>query len=66
MAMKRDEIQIQVLNFETDNVYIWSTNKFYDKLDMMKDLINREDNIDSRDKAEEDPFSDRAEPLLIG
>lgn len=66
MAMKRDEIQIQVLNFETDNVYIWSTNKFYDKLEMMKDMINREDNFDSRDKAEEDPFSDRAEPLLIG
>ena len=65
-AVKRDEIQIQVLNFETDNVYIWSVNKFYDKLETMKDMINREDTPDSRDKAEEDPFSDRAEPLLIG
>lgn len=46
MAMKRDEIQIQVLNFETDNVYIWSVNKFYDKLETMKDMINKEDNPD--------------------
>ncbi len=46
MAMKRDEIQIQVLNFETDNVYIWSVNKFNDKLETMKDMINKEDNPD--------------------
>ena len=39
-ALKKDEIQIQVLNFETDNVYVWSVKKFYDKLEMMKDMIN--------------------------
>lgn len=66
LAIKRDEIQIQVLNFETDNVYVWSTKKFYDKLEMMKDMINTVQDGGSQDEPEEDPFSDRAEPLLIG
>lgn len=40
LKIKKDEIQIKVLNFDTDTVYVWSTKKFYDKLEMMKDMIN--------------------------
>jgi hypothetical protein len=40
VKIKKDEIQIQVENFENDTVYLWSTKKFYDKLEMFKDTIN--------------------------
>lgn len=40
LKTKKDEIQIQVLNFDNDSVLIWSTKKFFDKLEMMKDVIN--------------------------
>jgi len=33
---------------------------------MMKDMINTVQDGGSQDEPEEDPFSDRAEPLLIG
>jgi hypothetical protein len=40
VKIKKDEIQIQVENFDNDTVYHWSTKKFYDKLEMFKDTIN--------------------------
>jgi hypothetical protein len=39
VKFKKDEIQIQVENFDNDTVHIWSTKKFYDKLEMFKDTI---------------------------
>jgi len=65
---KKDEIQIQVLNFDNDTVLIWSTKKFYDKLEMMKDVINsyQDTGAVSELDPEEDPFVDPVEPLLLG
>jgi hypothetical protein len=40
LRIKKDEIQIQVLNFDNDSVLLWTTKKFLDKLEMMKDMIN--------------------------
>lgn len=40
LKIKKDDIQIQVLNFDNDSVLLWNTKKFLDKLEMMKDMIN--------------------------
>lgn len=68
MKTKKDEIQIQVLNFDNDSVLIWSTKKFFDKLEMMKDVINSYQDTGAVQELdpEEDPFVDPVEPLLLG
>ncbi len=40
IKIKKDEIQIQVQNFDNDSIYLWNIKKFYDKLEMFKDMIN--------------------------
>lgn len=65
---RQDDFQIKVENHENENCYIWSTEKFCNKLLMMRDVISNFyetgelPDLDPND----DPFFDFAEPLLIG
>ena len=35
----QDEVQVKVENFDTGEIYIWSSEKFQDKLMMMRDAL---------------------------
>lgn len=37
---EKEEIQIKVENFDNDTVHLWSIKKFYDKLEMIKDVTS--------------------------
>jgi len=37
--IKQETVQIKVENFESNTLHWWSVKKFYDKLDMIKDMI---------------------------
>jgi hypothetical protein len=65
---RRDEIKVKVEDMENEKVYIWSIDKFKDKLDMMKDVVNTYTETGEVPLMEndDDPFYDENEPLLIG
>lgn len=68
MKNRRNEIQIKVENLESECCYIWSTEKFNDKLLMMRDVVTTFTETGENpilDPAD-DPFFDYIEPLLIG
>ena len=53
---------------ENEKLYIWSIEKFKDKLDMMRDVVNtytETGEVPSMEQ-DDDPFYDEIEPLLIG
>lgn len=67
VKIKKDEIQIQVENFDNDTVLLWSTKKFYDKLEMFKDTINTvQDSGTTEIDQEEDPFIEALQPIFLG
>jgi hypothetical protein len=37
---RREEIKVKVEDMENEKVFIWSVDKFRDKLDMMRDVVN--------------------------
>jgi hypothetical protein len=66
---RKDEIQIKVENHENNQIYLWSVEKFQNKLILMRDIVQmfQESLSESVDiDSSEDPFIDQAEPLLIG
>lgn len=68
MKNRRNEIQIKVENIDNECCYIWSTEKFNDKLLMMRDVVNTYTSTGQIPtlSPEDDPFFDYMEPLLIG
>jgi hypothetical protein len=62
------DFMIKVENHDNDQCYMWTTEKFSNKLLMMRDVVstyyetNSVPDLDSQD----DPFFDLPEPLLIG
>lgn len=66
IKVSKEEVQIKVENFDSDTIHLWSVKKFYDKLEMIKDMINTFQDSGAVPEDTEDPFSDQIEPLLIG
>lgn len=65
----QDEVQVKVENFDIGAVFIWSADKFQDKLAMMRDVLKEyEDNefAEMTLEPEQDPFYERPEPILLG
>lgn len=65
---RRDEIKVKVEDLENGSVYIWTVDKFKDKLDMMRDVVNTftETGEVPQMEPDDDPFYDEIQPLLIG
>lgn len=64
---QQDEVQVTMQNFETGAISNWSVDKFLDKLDMMRDTYSQYCmNKQAPVKAEEDPFNEKQEPMLLG
>ncbi|XP_052222139.1 kinesin-like protein KIF28P isoform X2 [Dreissena polymorpha] len=61
------EVIVRVLNTKTKKVWIWSTNKFYNRKDLMDELylktLDGEHVVLTRDK---DPFWDPVEDIFLG
>jgi len=65
---KKVEIQIKVMNYEEGTTYFWNVDKFMNRLDMIKELVNiyyEKGSIDPIPK-DDDPFWDPPEPVLVG
>lgn len=53
----KDEVQVKVQNFETGQVYMWSQDKFQDKLMEMRDALQTFEDGDFKVlPKEQDPF----------
>ena len=53
----KDEVQVKVQNFESGQVYMWSQEKFQDKLMEMRDALQTFEDGDFKDlPKEQDPF----------
>lgn len=63
----QDDVQVKVENFETGGIYIWSSQKFQDKLMMMRDALQMyEDSNFQELDPNDDPFYEKQEPILLG
>lgn len=63
----KDEVQVKVQNFETGQVYVWSQEKFQNKLMEMRDALQAFEDSDFKDlPREQDPFFEEQQPLLLG
>lgn len=59
-------IEIKVNNALTSEQYIWDTNKFRDRLIVMRDLLATYEDDGEIPENQENPFVDVQEPFLIG
>ena len=59
-------IDIKVNNLESEEQYIWDTAKFRDRLMVMRDMLATYEQQGELDATEENPFTDKQEPSLIG
>ena len=59
-------IEIKVNNALTSEQYIWETNKFRDRLIVMRDLLATYEDDGEIPENQENPFVDVQEPFLIG
>ena len=63
----KTEIEIKVENFDTGQINHWSSDKLMDKLIMMRDALQSYEDKNFKDiEPEEDPFSEKLEPILLG
>lgn len=63
----KDELQIKVQNYETGQVYIWSQEKFQDKLMEMRDALQAFEDQDFKELTkDQDPFYEEPQPILLG
>lgn len=68
MAEKKYKLEVKVNNIMTEEMYIWDTHKFNDRLIMMRDLLLTYEDLGHLPDIEvaENPFFDAPEPQLIG
>lgn len=65
---RKEQLEIKVEDFENVKVFIWSPEKFKERLQMMKDLIAQYAEQGSLPEISdfENPFYDEPEPIFIG
>lgn len=65
---KKEKIEIKVEDFDRSQVYLWTPEKFRERLIIMKDLFAQygEQGIIPNVNEMENPFNDAPEPMLIG
>jgi hypothetical protein len=65
---KKEKIEIKVEDFDHSQVYLWTPEKFRERLIIMKDLFAQygEQGIIPNVSDIENPFNDDPEPMLIG
>lgn len=57
MPELKDEVQVKVKNFESNQVYVWSQEKFRDKLVEMRDALQAFEEQDFKELTkDQDPF----------
>lgn len=67
MPETKDEVQVRVENYENGSVYVWSQEKFRDKLVEMRDAFQTFEDEDFKELAkDQDPFYEVPEPILLG
>lgn len=61
LKQRKEKAEVKVENHDNNQIYLWSPEKFKERLIMMKDMVAQygESNL-------ENPFTDEPEPLLIG
>lgn len=59
---RKEKPEIKVENYDTQQIYLWTPEKFRDRLLMMRDLVLGY----GGESSNENPFVDEPEPLLIG
>ena len=60
-------MQIKVENFESGQIHIWTSEKFKDKLIMMRDALQTYEDKEFQElQPNEDPFYDKEEPMILG
>jgi len=62
-------IIVRVENYEEGTVYYWTTETFYNRYDLMKELFNKfnDEELDIQNiQKEEDPLWDEGKPILLG
>lgn len=67
MPEQKDEVQIKVQNFDTGQVYMWSQEKFQNKLIEIRDALQLLEDQDFQELTpEQDPFYEEPQPILLG
>ena len=67
LADTKAEVSVKVENYESGQINQWTTDKFQDKLIMMRDAVAIYEQNEFQDLVpEEDPFQDKVEPILLG
>jgi len=61
LKQRKEKPEIKVQDFETEQIYLWTPEKFRERLTLMRDMISY-----YGDSPGENPFIDEPEPLLIG
>lgn len=63
---KKYDIEVKVNNLDSEEQYIWDRSKFNDRLTEMRDLLATYEQDGEIDTHDANPFTDKAEPALIG
>ena len=67
LADTKAEVSVKVENYESGQINQWTTDKFQDKLIMMRDALAIYEQSQFEELVpEDDPFRDKAEPILLG
>lgn len=67
MAQQQTDVQIKVENFESGQIHIWTSEKFKDKLIMMRDALQTYEDKEFQElQPNEDPFYEKEEPMILG
>lgn len=61
LKQRKEKPEVKVENFDTNQVYLWTPEKFRERLILMRDMMHQ-----LGEHGLENPFADDAEPLLIG
>lgn len=67
LAQQQTDVQIKVENFESGQIHIWTSEKFKDKLIMMRDALQTYEDKEFQElQPNEDPFYEKEEPMILG
>ena len=61
LKQRKEKPEIKVENYDTQQIYLWTPEKFRERLTSMRDMISF-----YGDSPQDNPFVDEPEPLLIG
>jgi hypothetical protein len=61
LKQRKEKPEVRVENFDNGQIYLWTPEKFRERLMMMRDMVAQ-----YGEHGVENPFSDEPEPLLIG